>query len=214
MGEVRLGIDARSEKGRKTRPPKFAPAGQSTQLIVGADAATDGEILGRSAALYGGYKLRRVYYSAFSPIPDATARLSLQRPPMMREHRLYQADWLMRFYGFAREEIAGTGDNLDLAIDPKLAWALRHRERFPVDVNRADRETLLRTPGLGVKSVDRLIGLRRLKRLTLEDVQRVCRGMEKVKPFVVADGWSPLALADAENPLPRPLEPAVQLSLF
>jgi putative DNA modification/repair radical SAM protein len=214
MGEVRLGIDARSEKGRKARPPRFAPAGQSTQLIVGADAATDGEILGRSAALYGGYKLRRVYYSAFSPIPDATARLPLQRPPMMREHRLYQADWLMRFYGFAREEIAGTGDNLDLAIDPKLAWALRHRDRFPVDVNRADRETLLRTPGLGVKSVDRLIRLRRLKRLTLEDVQRVCRGLEKVKPFVIADGWSPVALADAEHPLPRPPEPAVQLSLF
>ena len=214
MGEVRLGIDNRSEKGRKTRPPKFAPAGQSTQMIVGVDAATDGEILTRSAALYGGYKLRRVYYSAFSPIPDATARLPLQRPPMMREHRLYQADWLMRFYGFEREEIAGVADNLDLAIDPKLSWALRHRDQFPIDVNRADRETLLRTPGLGVKSVDRMIRLRRLKRLRLEDVQRLCRGMEKVKPFIVADDWSPGALSDAEHPLTHTPEPAVQLSLF
>ncbi len=214
MGEVRLGIEAGKEKGRKARPPKFAPAGQSTQLIVGADTATDGEILIRSAALYGGYKLKRVYYSAFSPIPDATARLPLQRPPMMREHRLYQADWLMRFYGFDREEIAGEGDNLDLAIDPKLSWALRHRDQFPVDVNRADRETLLRTPGLGVKSVDRMIWLRRLKRLRLEDVQRLCRGMEKVKPFIVADGWSPGVLSDAEYPIGHRPEPAVQLSLF
>lgn len=214
MGDVRLGIESRSEKGRKTRPPKFAPAGQSTQLIVGADSATDGEILTRSSALYGGYKLRRVYYSAFSPIPDATARLPLQRPPMMREHRLYQADWLMRFYGFEREEIAGTDDNLDLAIDPKLSWALRHRDQFPVDVNRADRETLLRTPGLGVKSVDRMIRLRRLKRLTLEDVQRLCRGTEKVKPFIITDNWTPGALSDAEHPLARLPEPAVQLSLF
>ena len=214
MGNVRLGIENRSEHGRKTRAPKFAPAGQSTQMIVGADGSTDGEILTRSAALYGGYKLRRVYYSAFSPIPDASARLPLLKPPMMREHRLYQADWLMRFYGFEREEIAGAGDNLDLAIDPKLSWALRHREQFPVDVNTAERETLLRTPGLGVKSVDRMIRLRRLKRLSLEDVQRLCRGMEKVKPFIIADGWTPTALSDAEHPLNRPPEPPAQLTLF
>ena len=169
---------------------------------------------GAVPALYGGYKLKRVYYSAFSPIPDATSRLPLQRPPMMREHRLYQADWLMRFYGFEREEIAGTGDNLDLAIDPKLSWALRHREQFPIDVNTADRESLLRTPGLGVKSVDRMLKLRRLKRLTLEDVQRLCRGAHKVKPFIVAADWTPGALADAEHPLPRVQEPELQLSLF
>jgi len=218
MGKVRLGIEEGAEdgaaKGRKARAPKFAPAGQSTQMIVGADEASDGEILARSETLYGAYRLRRVYYSAFSPIPDATARLPLSRPPMMREHRLYQADWLLRFYGFSREEIVGRSGNLDLAIDPKLAWALTHRERFPVDVNRADREMLLRTPGLGVRTVDRLIALRRLKRLRLEDVGRLCRGLAKVKPFIVAADWSPVALADAEHPAtPENAEPR-QLSLF
>ncbi|MBA3810876.1 MAG: putative DNA modification/repair radical SAM protein [Caulobacteraceae bacterium] len=212
MGEIRLGIESRSAPGRKARAPKFAPAGQSTQMIVGADQAADGEILARGEALYGRYKLRRVYYSAFSPIPEASARLPLQRPPVLREHRLYQADWLLRFYGFSRAEIVGERDNLDLAVDPKLAWALRHRGDFPVDVNLADRERLLRTPGLGVRSVDRILALRRLKRLRLEDVQRLCRGADKVKPFVIADGWSPLALADAERPL-AVAEPR-QLSLF
>ena len=214
MGEVRMGIEARSEKGRKARAPKFAPAGPSTQMIVGADDATDGEILQRSSALYGGYKLRRVYYSAFSPIPDATARLPLAKPPMMREHRLYQADWLMRFYGFDREEIAGTDENLDLAIDPKLSWALRHRDQFPIDVNRADREALLRTPGLGVKAVNRLLDLRRHKRVTLDDVKKIARGIERVKPFIVTADWTPVALADAETPVARPREPELQLSLF
>src|SRR5205085_6525048 len=128
MGEVRLGIEAWSEKGRKAAAPRFAPAGQSTQMIVGADDAADGEILARSESLYSGYGLRRVYYSAFSPIPDASAKLPLARPPLMREHRLYQADWLMRFYGFERSEIAAPGEMLPLDIDPKLAWALGHRD--------------------------------------------------------------------------------------
>ncbi|MCE3288495.1 MAG: elongator protein 3/MiaB/NifB [Caulobacter sp.] len=196
MGGVRLAIDEGREKGRKTRPPRFAPAGQSTQLIVGADGASDGEILNRSERLYGGYGLRRVYYSAFSPIPDSSRGLPLERPPLLREHRLYQADWLMRFYGFAWGEIVGDAANLDLAIDPKLAWALAHREAFPVDVNKADREALLRTPGLGVKTVDRIIALRRQKRLRLDDVKRLARGLTKVKPFIVADDWTPGALTD------------------
>jgi putative DNA modification/repair radical SAM protein len=201
MGEVRLGIEARSEKGRKAAAPRFAPAGQSTQMIVGADDAADGEILARSESLYSGYGLRRVYYSAFSPIPDATARLPLKRAPMLREHRLYQADWLLRFYGFTRAELVGRAENLDLAVDPKLGWALRHRDRFPVDVNRADREVLLRTPGLGVRTVDRILALRRLKQLRLEDLRRLCGGLARIGPFVVAADWSPLALADAEQPL-------------
>ena len=196
MGGVRLAIDEGKEKGRKTRPPRFAPAGQSTQLIIGADACSDGEILNRSARLYGGYGLRRVYYSAFSPIPDSSRSLPLERPPLMREHRLYQADWLMRFYGFERDEIVADEGNLDLAIDPKLAWALSHRESFPVDVNKADREALLRTPGLGVKTVDRMIALRRQKRLRLEDVKRLARGVEKVKPFIVTEDWTPGSLTD------------------
>jgi putative DNA modification/repair radical SAM protein len=211
MGAVRLRIEARADKARKARPPRFAPAGQSTQMIIGADGAADGEILDRGAALYAGYGLRRVYYSAFSPIPEASARLPLIRPPLVREHRLYQADWLLRFYGFTSREIIGPHENLDLTMDPKLAWAMRHRGQFPVDVNRADLELLLRTPGLGVRTVDRLLRLRRLKRVRLEDVRRLCRSLGKVKPFIVADDWSPMALSDAAE-LPG-LIPE-QLSLF
>ncbi|NBB16796.1 putative DNA modification/repair radical SAM protein [Caulobacter sp. SLTY] len=197
MGGVRYAIDEGREKGRRAAPKRFAPAGQSTQLIIGADTASDGEILQRSERLYGGYGLRRVYYSAFSPIPDSSKALPLERPPLMREHRLYQADWLMRFYGFERQEIVGEAANLDLAIDPKLAWALENRGRFPIDVNRADREALLRTPGLGVKTVDRLIALRRQKAIRLEDVKRLARGLSKVKPFIVTADWTPGALTDA-----------------
>ena len=212
MGSVRLGIEETTDAASRARPPKFAPAGQSTQMIVGADAASDGEILSRSAGLYGAYGMRRVYYSAYSPIPDTTSRLPPVRPPLMREHRLYQADWLMRFYGFEAGEIAGGEENLDLAIDPKLAWALKHRAQFPVDLNRADREPMLRVPGLGVKSVDKMIDIRRYKRLTLEDVRRLTRGVEKVKPFIIADDWRPGALTDRSD-LRERVAPQ-QLSLF
>ena len=219
MSQVRLGIEA-ARPGRKdrARPPKFAPAGQSTQLIVGADGAPDTEIIDRSASLYGGYGLRRVYYSAFSPIPDASSALPLSKPPLLREHRLYQADWLMRFYGFSPLEIGGaTVDGmLDLAIDPKLAWALNSRASFPVDVNTGPREMLLRVPGLGVKSVNRILQVRRWRTLRLEDVGRLCRGIDKVRPFITALDWTPGGLTDAADlrariaPDPRP----VQLSLF
>jgi putative DNA modification/repair radical SAM protein len=217
MGKVRLSIDESVDNKAKVQPKAFAPAGQSTQLIVGADGASDGHILARSAGLYGGYGLRRVYYSAFSPIPDASANLPLVRPPLMREHRLYQADWLMRFYGFERSEIAGEGDMLDLEIDPKLSWALRNRAQFPVDVNRADREILLRIPGLGVRSVDRLVATRRYKRLDCEDVRRLARGgFKKALPFIVAADWTPGTLTDAADLRERmPKESAPeQLSLF
>lgn len=219
MSQVRLRAEAaRPEKRDRIKPPKFAPAGQSTQLIVGADGAPDTEIINRSASLYGGYGLRRVYYSAFSPIPDASSSLPLSKPPLMREHRLYQADWLMRFYGFSPPEIseATTGGMLDLAIDPKLAWALNRRAEFPVNVNTAPRERLLRVPGLGVKSVDRIISIRRWRTLRLEDVGRLCRGIDKVRPFIEALDWTPGGLTDAADlrlrlsPPPRP----EQLSLF
>ncbi|WP_293676286.1 putative DNA modification/repair radical SAM protein [uncultured Phenylobacterium sp.] len=212
MGAVRLGVDAGREKGRKAKPPPFAPAGQSTQMIVGADGASDGAILARADSLYGAYRLRRVYYSAFSPIPDSAARLPLARPPLIREHRLYQADWLMRFYGFERTEIIGETEDLDLAIDPKLAWALRNRGDFPVDVNTAERERLLRVPGLGVKAVGRILDVRRFKRLELADVKRLTRGVEKLKPFLVCADWSPGALTDRAD-LRERVEPQ-QLELF
>lgn len=219
MGQVRLRVEAaRPEARDRSRPPAFAPAGQSTQLIVGADGAPDREIIDRSASLYGGYDLRRVYYSAFSPIPDASAALPPVRPPLMREHRLYQADWLMRFYGFSPLEIGEgmTGGMLDLTIDPKLAWALNRRDLFPVDVNVAAREMLLRVPGLGVKTVDRIVSVRRWRTLRLEDVARLCRGIDKVRPFIVALDWTPGGLTDAADLRARLApEPApVQLSLF
>ena len=219
MGQVRLKVEAaKPGKRDRAKPPRFAPAGQSTQLIVGADGAPDTEILQRSASLYGGYGLRRVYYSAFSPIPDSSAVLPLQKPPLMREHRLYQADWLMRFYGFSAPEIgeAATGGMLDLAVDPKLAWALNRREQFPVDVNTAAREMLLRVPGLGVKSVDRIVSIRRYRTLRLEDVARLCRGVDKVRPFITALDWTPGGLTDAADLRARlaPERPPEQLSLF
>ncbi|MGV9010884.1 putative DNA modification/repair radical SAM protein [Brevundimonas sp.] len=219
MSQVRLGVEAaRPSKKDRIKPPKFAPAGQSTQLIVGADGAPDTEIIDRSASLYGGYGLRRVYYSAFSPIPDASSVLPLTRPPLMREHRLYQADWLMRFYGFSPPEIgeATVDGMLDLAIDPKLAWALNSRAQFPVDVNTAPREMLLRVPGLGVKSVNRIVQVRRWRTLRLEDIGRLCRGIDKVRPFITALDWTPGGLTDAADLRARltPEPKAVQLSLF
>jgi len=219
MGRVRLQVEAaRPGPADRAKPPKFAPAGQSTQLIIGADGAPDTEIIDRSASLYSGYGLRRVYYSAFSPIPDSSSALPLAKPPLMREHRLYQADWLMRFYGFSAPEIrqAATGGMLDLAIDPKLAWALNSRALFPVDVNTGPREMLLRVPGLGVKSVDRILQVRRWRTLRLDDIARLCRGIDKVRPFITALDWTPGGLTDAADLRARIApEPApVQLSLF
>jgi len=212
MGRMRLHIEDRAEPARKAGRRTFA-TGQSTQLIVGADAAKDGDILARSAALYGSYQLKRVYYSAFSPIPDGSARLPLIRPPLVREHRLYQADWLMRFYGFGQGEIVAPGEDLDLEVDPKTAWALRHRGDFPVDVNSADRETLLRTPGLGARGVDRIIQARAQTRLTLDDVKRVCGSVKRAKPFIVTADWTPGAATDGES-LRASLVAPQQLSLF
>ena len=218
MGQVRMRVEAaRPAKRDRKAPPRFAPGGQSTQLIVGADGAPDTEILDRSASLYGGYGLRRVYYSAFSPIPDSSVALPLSKPPLLREHRLYQADWLMRFYGFSAPEIGegATGGMLDLAVDPKLAWALNRRETFPVDVNRAPREVLLRVPGLGVKAVDRIVSVRRYRTLRLEDVARLTRSLDKVRPWIVALDWTPGGLTDAID-LKARLSPRApeQLSLF
>ncbi|RYE09829.1 MAG: putative DNA modification/repair radical SAM protein [Hyphomicrobiales bacterium] len=205
--------DGKLENG-KQKPTVLAPAGQSTQMIVGADATDDSGILKRSASLYAGYGLKRVYYSAFSPIPDASSKLPPQPPPLMREHRLYQADWLMRFYGFDAEEIAVEGGFLDLRIDPKLAWAVAHRELFPLDVNRADREMLLRVPGLGVSSVNGILAARRHHRLRLEDVARLCASAKKVRPFIVADDWTPGASLDDSKLKARLTAEPAQLSLF
>lgn len=217
MAEVRLRREAADDATHTGRAPgRFAPAGQSTQVIVGADGATDATILRNSARLYAGYRLKRVYYSAFSPIPDASANLPLVKPPLEREHRLYQADWLMRFYDFEIDEIAdaASGGNLDLALDPKLAWALANRGRFPVDVNTGDRAMLLRVPGLGVKTVDRMLAARRERRLGFADLKRLGAGLSKARAFIVAADWSPGALTDSADLRARFAPPPEQLSLF
>lgn len=211
-------VEAKDARQRFKSAPRFAPAGQSTQMIVGADGASDADIVGKASRLYGDYRLRRVYYSAFSPIPDASAVLPLQRPPLIREHRLYQSDWLMRFYGFAPEEVqqaAGDDGMLPLDIDPKLAWALKFRDQFPVDVNRAPREALLRVPGLGTRAVGAILSARRHRTLRLDDVARLTVSIAKLRPFIVTADWRPTLLterADLKTLIAPPR--AQQLELF
>ena len=217
MGQLKTRIAERRAE-RSLKAPRFAPAGQSTQMIIGADAATDADIVASASQLYDRFGLRRVYYSAFSPIPDASPVLPLKRPPLMREHRLYQADWLMRFYGFAAAEVQNAADPagmLPLDIDPKLAWALGHRASFPVCVNTGAREALLRVPGLGVKAVNAILRSRRGRRLRLDDIGRLTRSVEKLRPFLIAADWRPVALADRADvrPLVAPVV-APQMELF
>lgn len=197
MADVRSRREASRDKTASgKRPARFAPAGQSTQMIVGADAATDREVLVSASQLYASYKLGRVYYSAFSPIPDASEALPLIRPPLEREHRLYQADWLMRFYDFDSREIVPPTGMLDLEVDPKMAWALANRGRFPVDVNRAPREMLLRVPGFGTRSVSRILDARRHRALRYDDLVRIGCVMRHAQPFITVPGWTPGARLD------------------
>jgi putative DNA modification/repair radical SAM protein len=204
-------VEAKAERRR------FTPAGQSTQMIVGADAATDAAVLARSSALYGRHGLRRIYYSAFSPIPDSPGVLPSKAPPLRRENRLYQADWLLRFYGFSVEEIAaggGADGMLDLEVDPKLAWALKHREGFPVDVNSGERERLLRVPGLGARAVGKIIAARRHTRLTLADLRRLSPGLRRALPFLIAADHQPGGLTDRLDLRERLVRKPIQLGLF
>ena len=218
MADVKRSIDDAAEAKKYKHAPRMAPAGQSTQMIVGADSATDGDIVLRASSLYDRFRLRRVYDSAFSAIPDASAVLPLQRPPLMREHRLYQSDWLMRFYGFQPKEVVAAADEdtgmLPLDIDPKLAWALKHRDRFPVDLNRAPKELLLRVPGLGVKAVNAILRSRRCRRLRLDDVARLTVSVAKLRPFIVTEDWRPVMLSDRAELRPIVAPKREQLELF
>jgi len=211
MGRMRERIDEARAEGRR-----FSPAGQSTQLVVGADEASDETVLRKSASLYRDYDLKRIYYSGFSPIPDASRALPATAPPLRREHRLYQADWLMRNYAFAIDEVAEATDGgmLPLDIDPKLAWALKHRDRFPVDVNTAEREMLLRVPGLGSRAVERIVAARRHCRLRLDDVARVTASLKRARPFLIAADHRPIGLTDRADLRQRLAVPPKQLSLF
>lgn len=184
--------DTKAEQKAGYKPERFAPAGQSTQMIVGATPTPDREILRVASSLYEDQKLRRVYYSAYSPIPHADARLPAKNPPLIREHRLYQADWLLRFYGFKAEEIVTTPEhNLDLETDPKLAWALANRHQFPVDVNRAPKDMLLRIPGVGTRSVASILKVRRYHALTSDDLKKLRISWKKTGPFVITADYNP-----------------------
>lgn len=210
MGQIRERIQEAREERRK-----FSPAGQSTQMIIGADESNDADVLKASADLYGNYKLKRVYYSAFSPIEQASRLLPPKPPPLAREHRLYQADWLMRFYGFSVDEIASSGDAgmLDLEIDPKLAWALKNRGVFPIDVNSGARELLLRVPGLGKRAVDKIIVARRHTKLRAEDIKRLTSSFKRAAPFLITADHRPSGLTDRADLRQRIATPK-QLSLL
>ncbi|MCF2665040.1 putative DNA modification/repair radical SAM protein [Oscillibacter valericigenes] len=206
--------------------PKFAPAGQSTQLIVGATPDSDLHILRLTQGLYDKYRLKRVFYSAYVPVVEhALLPAKDVKPPLLREHRLYQADWLLRFYGFRAEELLDDRHpDFDPRVDPKCSWALNHLDFFPVEVNTADYEALLRVPGIGVTSARRILTARRVGRVHLEDLRRMGVVMKRAQYFLTASGKMPdglrftpdsllRSLIAAEQPL-LPQQEMVQLSLF
>ena len=225
MGQIRVrGQQSREELVKYRHAPRFAPAGQSTQLIVGATADTDFHILRLTQGLYDRYRLKRVFYSAYVPVMEhALLPAKDIKPPLLREHRLYQADWLLRFYHFRAEELLDEeAPNLDPRLDPKCTWALRHLEFFPVEVNRADYEALLRVPGVGVRSARRILSARRVGPLTFEGLKRLGVVLKRAQYFLTCSGRPLTGLRVREDGLLRhlaaldaPREPVMeQLSLF
>lgn len=206
--------------------PKFAPAGQSTQMIIGATADSDLHILRLTQGLYDRYQLKRVFYSAYVPVVShALLPTKDVKPPLLREHRLYQADWLLRFYGFRAEELLDDSrPDFDPTLDPKCSWALSHPEFFPVEVNTASYEALLRIPGVGVLSAKRILAARRVSRLHAEDLKKLGVVMKRAQYFLLASGKSPVALRISQEGIKQHLialeRPAIaetegeQLSLF
>ncbi len=199
MNTIHVGRQAVADE---PKAPSFAPAGQSTQMIVGADDTDDSTILHSAESLYGNYKLKRVYYSAFSPIPNSPKSVPLAAPPLMREHRLYQADFLLRGYGFKADELFQGPGHLALDIDPKLAWALEHRDVFPLDLNRAEPALIARIPGIGIRTTQRLVELRRQRRIRYDDLTRLRCVLAKAKPFLITSDYHP-RLADSSSHLLR-----------
>ncbi len=226
MGQISEGIAAsRQELAVYRHAPRFAPAGQSTQMIVGATPESDRHILTLTQALYDRYQLKRVFYSAYMPVSPLVPVPEDYQPPLLREHRLYQADWLLRYYHFRAEEILDeTQPDLDPRMDPKCCWALRHLEFFPVEVNRADYEALLRVPGLGVRSARRILRARRVGPLSFEVLKRLGVVLKRAQYFLTCSGRMMTGLRVSEDGLLRHLvsleAPALagpapeQLSLF
>lgn len=208
MSFIRQGVlQTEEDRKRMRHVPRFVPAGQSTQMIVGASPDTDRDILLTSSALYGMPTMRRVYYSGYVSVNAYDTRLpALKQPPLVRENRLYQADWLMRFYQFKAEEIADADNpNLDLEVDPKLGWALRHPEAFPVDVNRAPYEMILRIPGVGVKSAMLIVNARRFRHLTSSHLSKIGVVMKRAKYFITCGELTAASIADTSPEYVRSL---------
>ena len=227
MGFLKHEIIANKEDRRHFRKsPVFVPAGQSTQLIIGATPEKDIQIVKLASDLYKNQRLKRVYYSAFLPVNDYDKRLpALTRPPLVRENRLYQADWLMRFYKFAADEIVNDNHpDLDLEIDPKLSYALRNIWQFPVDVNKADYEMILRVPGIGVRSAKLIVSARRYGRLDFDNLKKIGVVLKRAKYFIVCAERSedrlslnPLIIRNKLLEAPKPVkktEASKQLELF
>jgi len=191
MALIRSGMEENtSDLALYRHAPKFVPAGQSTQLIIGATPDSDHKILSLSQGLYNKYKLKRVFFSAYNPVVEDPLLPSVfSAPPLLREHRLYQADWLMRFYGFSAGEIVDAkSPNMNLAIDPKCNWALRHLEEFPIEVNRASYDRLLRVPGVGVMSARRIVQARRAGSLDFEGLRKLGVVLKRAKFFITCQG--------------------------
>ncbi|APG60255.1 putative DNA modification/repair radical SAM protein [Christiangramia salexigens] len=182
-------IQYKSESRLIKSTPKYAPAGQSTQMIVGATGESDRDIMYSSAFFYKKYNMKRVYYSGYVPISHDPRLPALgTEVPMLRENRLYQTDWLMRFYGFdVRELLNENHKHLDMEIDPKLSWALRNRSLFPVDINKCDKQILLRVPGIGLKSVSKIIRARKHRKLNWEHLAKIGIAMNRAKYFITCD---------------------------
>ena len=191
MGLIRdKAFESRQELVKYKHAPRFAPAGQSTQLIVGATQDNDRHILRLTEALYQKYRLKRVFYSAYVPVVENSLLPALDtKPPLLREHRLYQADWLLRFYGFQASELLDEAHpNFDPQLDPKCSWAVTHLEQFPVEVMRADYETLLRVPGVGPTSAKRIVSARRTAHLRFEDLKKLGVVLKRAQFFLLCDG--------------------------
>jgi len=219
-------IENKEERRKYRKAPLFTPAGQSTQLIVGATPDTDNQILHLSSNLYGTNNLKRVYYSAYNPTNEYDKRLpAITAPPLRREHRLYQADWLMRFYQFKVDEIVNDANqNLDLELDPKLGYALRNPHLFPVDINRADLHLLLRVPGIGPKSANLILSARRFNKLNSQHLKKIGVVMKRAKYFITCNELpgptvqelTPIRLRTVlmQTERSKQLSDALQLSLF
>ena len=192
MAQIRDGITAsKAELAQFRHAPRFAPAGQSTQMIIGATPESDRQILMLTQGLYDKYRLKRVFYSAYMPVSDSRLLPAPQgfKPPLLREHRLYQADWLLRYYHFRAEEILDESQpDFDPRVDPKCSWALRHMEQFPVEVSKADYETLLRVPGIGVTSARRILTARRAAPLSFDTLKKVGVVLKRAQYFITCGG--------------------------